>query len=78
MSSQSLADISQQDWIRACKKLGLVVDMKHGKGSHVLICQPQGGAKYTIQCHLHKLINQKIFSKLRSWGFSEEQIWEVL
>jgi len=78
MPSRSLADISQQDWIRACGRLGLIVETKHGKSSHVLVCQPNGNAKYTLQYHLHKLINQKIFNKLKSWGFSEEQIWDVL
>lgn len=78
MPSRSLADISQGDWVRACHKLGLIVETKHGKGSHVLICRPNGGEKYTIQCRLHKLINQKIFRVLQSWGFSAEEIWKVL
>lgn len=78
MPSESLADISQSDWMRACGKLGLRVETKHGKGGHVLVIQPNGNAKYTIQHRLHKLINQKIFKKLTSWGFTEEQIWDVL
>ena len=77
MPSRSLADLSQKDWIRICTKLGLTVETKHGKGSHILIVQPSGNAKYTLQCKLHKLINQKIFNQLKSWGFSEEQIWDA-
>lgn len=78
MPSQSLSDITQKDWIRACCKLGLQVETKYGKGSHVLVKHPLNGMKYTIQHDLHRIINVKIFSKLKQWGFSEEQIDEVL
>ena len=64
MSNQSLADLQQRDWIRACLKLGLVVETSHGKGSHILMKHPRDGHKYTIQKHLRRLINQKIFKKL--------------
>jgi len=78
MPSRSLADIRQHDWIRACHKLGLRVESNHGKGSHVLIKHPSDQRKYTLQHHLHKTINIKIFKKLLEWGFSEEELWEAL
>lgn len=78
MSSESLADIRQKDWIRACQKLGLIVDTRHGKGSHVLIKHPQKGIKYTLQQDLHKIVNQKILKKLLEWGFSEQEVFEAL
>jgi len=78
MSSRSLADITQKQWIRACKKLNLIVETKHGKGSHVLVKNPTTGEKYTIQKSLHKIINKKIFKILRSWGVSEDDIWNAL
>jgi hypothetical protein len=37
MSSRSFSDIKQADWIRACKKLGFVINSSFGKGSHVLL-----------------------------------------
>lgn len=34
MPKRNFFDISQADWIKACKKLGLRVETKRGKGSH--------------------------------------------
>lgn len=78
MSSRSFSDISQSQWLRACKKLGLIVNEHAGKGSHALVTHPQTNQKYTIQHTLHKFVNLKIFKKLLEWGLSEEQIWEAL
>lgn len=78
MSSHSFSDITQAQWKKACKKLGLKVEKKHGKGSHLLITHPQTGRKYTIQKNLYNLINIKIFKKLLDWGFEERDIWESL
>ncbi|KKW37135.1 MAG: hypothetical protein UY81_C0003G0015 [Candidatus Giovannonibacteria bacterium GW2011_GWA2_53_7] len=78
MPKRSLADVRQKDWIRACHKLGLLVETQHGKGGHVLVKHPRDGRKYTIQYHLNRLINIKLFKVLLDWGFSEEGIWEAL
>lgn len=78
MSSRSFSDITQSQWIKACRKLGLIVNCEFGKGSHARIEHPQTGAKYTIQYNLHKFINIKIFKKMMEWGFEDEQIWEAL
>ena len=78
MSSRSFSDIMQARWIKACLKLGLFIDRGSGKGSHVLVKNPKTSVKYTVQYRLHKFINMKIFKKMMEWGFSEEQIWEVL
>lgn len=78
MPNRSFSDISQKQWIKACIKLGLEVDKRSGKGSHVLIKHPSTGHKYTLQKSLHKFINMKIFKKLLEWGLDEEKIWEAL
>lgn len=78
MSSQSFSDITQAEWIKACQKLGLTIESHAGKGSHQLVVNPATQRKYTIQYHLHKFINIKIFKKMLEWGFTEEQIWEAL
>ena len=78
MPSRSFSDIKQSQWIKACHKLGLIVESKHGKGSHVLVKHPKTGHKYTIQNNLHKFINMKIFKKMLEWGFEEETIWDAL
>lgn len=78
VSSKSLSDITQRDWIWTCRKLGLDVDTRHGKGSHVLVKHPNNETKYTIQNDLFKIANQRIFSKLKEWGFDEDVIWKAL
>ncbi len=78
MPSRSFSDITQSQWIKACHKLGLIIESKHGKGSHVLVKHPQTEHKYTIQKNLHKFINMKIFKKMMEWGFEEETIWDAL
>ncbi|MBI5077366.1 hypothetical protein HZB94_03215 [Candidatus Falkowbacteria bacterium] len=78
MSSRSFSDITQSQWIKACRKLGLIVDFSSGKGSHVRVEHTQTQAKYTIQYNLHKFINMKIYKKMMEWGFEEEQIWDAL
>ncbi len=78
MPSRSFSDITQSQWIKACHKLDLVVESKHGKGSHVLVKHPKTEHKYTIQKSLHKFINMKIFKKMLEWSFEEEQIWDAL
>jgi len=78
MSSHSFSDITQSQWIKACRKLGLTVEGDSGNGSHVLVKHPSTQAKYTIQHKLHKFINIKIFKKMMEWGFEEEQIWDAL
>lgn len=75
---RSLSNIKQKDWIKACKKLGLEVSTKSGKGSHCLVKHPHTGAKYTIQNHLYPIANLQIYKKLLEWGFSEEEIDKAL
>lgn len=77
MSSHSLADITQSDWIRACQKLRMLIIKNRGKGSHILIAHPNG-QKITVQKHLYKIVNQKIFSTLIQLGFEEENVWDSL
>ena len=74
----NFSDLTQKDWIKACNKLGLIVNQKRGKGSHCLIKHPKTNCKYTIQRHLHKFINIKIFNKMLEWGFEEEDIQKAL
>jgi len=78
MSSRSFSDITQAQWLRACLKLGLLIETNSGKGSHARVEHSVTHAKYTIQHSLHKFINIKIFKKMLEWGFDEEQIWDAL
>ena len=75
---QGLSDLKQNDWIRASRKIGLVVDCSKGKGSHCLIIDLKTNRKYTLQKDLYKIVNEKIFKKMLNWGFSEETILDAL
>lgn len=74
----SFSGLNQKDWIRACKKLGLEVSTKHGKGSHCRVYHPKNGRPLTIQNKLHKYISIEIYKVLLGWGFSEEEIQDAL
>ena len=75
----SITNLSQKRWIKACKKLGLVVDTKKGKGSHIRVSHPNGGLHpLTIPNHTHKIINLAIYKALLEWGFEEEEIDKAL
>ena len=74
----AFSDLKQNDWIRACRKLGLLVNCSKGKGSHCLIINPRTHKQYTLQRKLHKFLNMKIFKKMMEWGFREDQVWEAL
>ena len=78
MPSRSFSDLTQKQWKEACRKLGLEIATKSGKGSHILVKHPKTEHKYTIQKSLHKFINIKIFKKMLEWGFEEEEIWDAL
>lgn len=78
MPSRSFSDITQAQWARACRKLGLIVEVGFGKGSHIRVSNPKTARKYTIQYGLHKFINIKIFKQMLEWGFDEKEIWEAL
>jgi predicted RNA binding protein YcfA (HicA-like mRNA interferase family) len=49
MPNRSFSDLTQKQWIKACKKLGLEIITKFGKGGHVLIKHPKTEHEYTIQ-----------------------------
>lgn len=74
----AFSDLKQNDWIRACRKLGIIVDCSKGKGSHCLIIDPKTRRQYTLQRKLHKFLSIKIAKKMTEWGFAEESIKEAL
>lgn len=69
---------SQKDWVKACRRLGLDVDSKRGKGSHILVTNPKSGKKFTIQKQLYNIANLKIYKQLLEWGFTEDEINDAL
>lgn len=75
----SLTDITQKKWCSACKKLGLEVDKKKGKGSHYRIINSAPNTyPQTLPSDCHKFINIEIYKTFLEWGFSEEKIDKAL
>lgn len=74
------SDLTQAQWINACKKLGLKVSTSRGNGSHARVYMGNNAKTppMTIQCHMNKLISQKIYKNLLEWGFTDKQIDKAL
>ena len=74
----SLTNLKQKDWVKACKKLNLVVDKKKGKGSHYRIINPDTNQVTTLPSHCHKFISIAIYNTFLEWGISEEDLDKAL
>lgn len=72
--------LTQSQWINACRKLGLIVDTSRGNGSHARAYFGSDASvpPMTIQCHMNKIISQKIYKNLLKLGFTEKQIDKAL
>lgn len=55
-------------------KLGLEIDKKKGKGSHVRVFNSKNNKPTTVPHKCHKYINLGLYRVLLEWGFSEEEI----
>ncbi len=74
----TLTNLNQKKWVKAFKKLGLIVDTKKGKGSHFRIFNPVNNKATTLPSHCHKFISLGIYKTLLEWGFSEAEIDNAL
>ena len=74
----SLSSLTQKKWSKACKKLGLIVDKKKGKGSHYRVVNPKTNKKTTLPSDCHKYISLDLYKTFLDWGFSEEELDEAL
>lgn len=70
----NLTNTSQKDWCKACKRLGLKIDKKKGKGSHYRVTNPANNKITIVPYKCHKFISLGIYKTLLSWGFEEDEI----
>ncbi len=71
----NMTKLKQKDWIKAYIRLGMLIDTKSGKGSHVKVINPNGGFRpQTIPVHMHKFLSIELYKSLLEWGFSEDEI----
>jgi len=82
---QGIGKVKQKDWKKAAMRLNLNVSVSGGKGSHIVIrdpnCQNQNDIDSliaTVQKNLAKQLNQTIFKHLLEYGISEDDIWKAL
>lgn len=79
----------QKDWMKVCKKLGLVVETKYGKGSHVGVYRPECPIENKQCCvvplpqEIYPNIQRDIFKKVLYYGidsgkYTEKDIWKAL
>jgi hypothetical protein len=81
-----LNNIGQSDWIKAAERLGLdAVKSLSGTSHTYTIRDPKNsganssqGLIATIQIHLYKQANQKIFKRFIACGIPEDDIWRSL
>ena len=77
----SLSDMNQERWAAVCKRLGLIVDVSKGKGSHMRIYSAEPEKEYpplTIPNHLNPITNKKIMKNLRNLGYTEAQVRKAM
>jgi len=70
----SLTNMTQKKWVKACRRLNLVVDKKKGKGSHYRIVNPANNRTQTLPSDCHKFISIEIYKSLLEWGITEDEI----
>lgn len=85
-----IKNLTQNDWIKACKRLGLDVDKTKGRGSHCCVyepnCKTKNTSEYliaTIQRNLYPQIQTKILKRVVCYGiesakYTEQDVWLVL
>ncbi|MCL2451825.1 hypothetical protein FWD20_03050 [Candidatus Saccharibacteria bacterium] len=65
--------------MKAYRKLGMKIDAKGGKGSHIKAINPNGGFRpQTIPSKMHKFLGLELYKTLLEWGFTEQEIDKVL
>jgi hypothetical protein len=75
----SLTNLKQRDWVNTYRRLGAIVDVSGGKGSHYKATNPKGGFRpQTIPKATHKFIGIELYKTLLQWGFSEKEIDKAL
>jgi len=80
---------NQKDWIKVCEKLGVIVGVEYGDGSHAAAykdnCPPENRECCVVTLHrnLHAGIQRDIFKKILCYGlqskkYNENDMWEAL
>ncbi|MDP3958151.1 MAG: hypothetical protein Q8Q36_01640 [bacterium] len=85
-----LKNLTQSDWIKACKKLGLYVSVGNGKGSHVAVYKSADCSVSDSSCLVLTIVKDCYpniqlahFKKILAYGlatslYNEDTIWDAL
>lgn len=84
-----IKNYQQNDWIVACKRLGLNVQIANGRGSHVAVYKAgtaisdKNSLVATLTHKMFPNIQRDIFKKILAYGiesglYSEDDVWKAL
>lgn len=88
--TQQIKNLKQNDWVKACEKLGLWVAPGGGRGSHVAIYassksdrSDRSSLVLTVQKHLTPNIQTDKLKHLVAYGqaskqYTEDDVWRAL
>ena len=62
-----------KQFLRACRKSGLVFDKRSGKGSHIKIIDPKTNRSFPIPKKLPRGLQVALVKKIESWGYDRER-----
>ena len=62
-----------KQFLRACRKIGLILNKKSGKGSHVKIINPKTNHSFPVPRKLPRGLQVAIVKKVESWGYDREK-----
>lgn len=65
-------------FLRVCRKFGLILDKKSGKGSHVKIIDPETNHSFPVPKRLPRGLQVALVKKLELWGYSREKLIKLL
>ncbi len=83
-------NLSQQDWITVCRKLGLYIPEGYGKGSHCAVyknasCPPEDSSccVVTLPRNIYPnfqrdLIKKILYHGMQAGTYTEDDLWKVL
>ena len=63
-----------KQFLRVCRKVGLILNKKSGKGSHIKIIDPKTNNSFPIPKKLPRGLQSALIKKIESWGYDREQI----
>ena len=69
-----LSDAKQIRLLRALRRVGFIIDIQSGKGSHAQAVDPKSGKYITVVNHVHKAALREILKSAEELGYDATEI----